>query len=218
MSDQRKRWGKKPRAIFQQWNTSREKGIKNPIFLWCISLVATFILTLLSSILVTVLQMGTPKTDFTIDVFLNIVESNIYPILITHSAVTVVQNFSILSPSSREKNLGGASVHFGGTLLVLFILGIYSFLVPILIVVTPAWKTPAICVTIGALIVSNILSIWQIDKELSQLARVKKREDEVQQRMDQNHSLGVSNQSPTTLTQESDESVGPAQENTLTPV
>lgn len=77
------------------WNKQRKRGLKNPITLWITSFILTFFLTILPSGLISAIDANAPSMLSNIESWVKVIVDNLYPMIITQSVVTMLQNFSM---------------------------------------------------------------------------------------------------------------------------
>lgn len=194
MSEERNRCNLRDR--FKRWHASRKKGLKNPVILWFGSLTVTFLLTVLPSALVFAFSLTTPSEILKSDIWIKVIMDNLYPMMITQSAVTAIQNFSIISPSGQSSDDERKTPYFGKTVVLVIALLVYVMIFPILALADPPWKNMAMLICSGALAGFGLFSILQMDREQERIRVAMDKAKQVRNIMAAGYILGHTLENP----------------------
>lgn len=161
----------------KEWNKQRKKGLKNPMILWFWSLVVTFSLTVLPSVLVSFISEEDRSGLYDLDIWIKVAVDNLYPMMITQTVVIMLQNFGIVSPPSDKDESKWYVFHFGWTVVLLVCLVVYIIIYLILILADPPRLNAILFAISGVLAVFGLISILQLDKE-QEISQKKHQEDQ----------------------------------------
>ena len=143
----------------------RKKGLKNPTILWIVSFVLTFILTIVPSQLINAIVSGNPSTLRTWGPWIKVIVDNLYPMIITQSVVTMLQNFSIAIPPKEDLKTPQYVVCTGWTIGLIVSLILYIIVYPLVVYANPPFRNFVLYIISGFLAAIGLGSILQIDHE-----------------------------------------------------
>lgn len=165
---------------FGEWNKRRKKGLKNPTILWIASLSLTFALTILPSVLVSSLDAEDPSILFNKESWIKAIVDNLYPMTITQSVVTMLQNFSIVIPAKEQQKTRRFMLNFSWTVGLMICLIIYIIVYLAVVYAGSQWRNLALYIMSGFLAAVGLASVLQLDHEQEQVQRAIKAESQVQ--------------------------------------
>lgn len=163
-------------AEISEWNKRRKKGLKNPIILWIASFIITFALTILPSVLVSALSAGNPSILFSKESWIKVIVDNLYPMIITQSVVTMLQNFSIATPSKKERETPQFVLCIGWThglavCLIFYVIGYLAF-----VYANPLWRNLALYIISGIIAAVGLGSVLQLNHEQDRVQKAIEKE------------------------------------------
>ena len=183
--------------IVKEWNKRRKKGLKNPTVLWSTGFILTFALTILPSVLVTALGAKNSALLLNQETWITAIINNLYPMIITQSVVTMLQNFSIATPSRKEKKSRQFVLCISLTHLLVVFLIFYIIFYPALVYANPSWRNLALYIISGILAAVGLGSVLQLNREQE---RVQKAIEEEKYAEDQAKRALAWNSPPVDLT------------------
>lgn len=149
----------------------RKKGLKNPTVLWIISFILTFALTIFPSVFVSALASRDPSMLFTNASWVKAIIDNLYPMVITQSVVTMLQNFSIATPSKREQNVRQFVFCISWTHALVFCLVFYIIGYLAFVYANPPWLNRALYIISGIIAAVGLGSVWQLNHEQERIQK-----------------------------------------------
>lgn len=174
-----------------EWNKQRKKGLKNPTILWIASFVLTFALTVLPSALINAMEAQNPSLLADKDAWIKVIVDNLYPMIITQSVVTMLQNFSIASPSKKEKENKQYVLCINWTYFLEVCLIFYILLYLTLVYLNPSWRNLALYISSGILTAVGLGSVLQINNEQERVRKAIDADNQTIQFEDKNQTIRV---------------------------
>lgn len=164
----------------------RWRGLKNPTILWLICFALTFALTILPAGLAEALAAGGRRCLSSTAFWRGVINGNLYPMIITQSVVTMVQNFSASHFSKEERKTRQFAPSVTWTLGLALGLIFYIIVYLILVYAAPPWRDRGLYVISGLIAAVGLGSVWQLDREQNRIRKAREGEwlEEMRSRKD----------------------------------
>lgn len=140
-----------------------KKGLKSSLCLWVISFLLTFILTILSASLVTVIFKNIPGSQFGVSDWIEILILNLPVLVLTHIVTTLLQNFSTEPPAQPSGEKQSSRSYYGYTVVLFAVSFIYFIGYLLLLYVAPSWRNAVIFISSAAVEGLAFYSVFQIE-------------------------------------------------------
>lgn len=151
------------------WNKQRKRGLKNPITLWITSFILTFFLTILPSGLISAIDANAPSMLSNIESWVKVIVDNLYPMIITQSVVTMLQNFSIATLQKGAPKIPQYVFHISWTASLSLCLIFYIIIYLIIVYANPVWRNLSLYITSGILTAVGLGSVLQLSHEQTRI-------------------------------------------------
>lgn len=174
-----------------EWNKQRKKGLKNPTILWIASFALTFALTILPSALINAIDAQNPSLLANKEAWIKVIVDNLYPMIITQSVVTMLQNNSIATPSKKEKESKQFVLGISWTHRLTVCLIFYILLYLIFVYANPSWRNLVLYVTSGILAAVGLGSVLQISNEQERVQKAIEAEKQAAQFKEKTQAIRV---------------------------
>lgn len=183
----------------KECNNQRKKGLKNPTILWIASFILTFALTIFPSVFVSALASREPSMLFTRASWIKAIIDNLYPMVITQSVVTMLQNFSIATPSKKEQKVRQFVFCISWThklvfCLVFYIIGYLAF-----VYANPPWLNYALYIISGIIAAVGLASVLQLNHEQDRIQKAIEEEKLAQEQARKAQELHIDNRALSAL-------------------
>lgn len=166
---------------FKELNEQRKRGLKNPLILWSLSFIITFILTIFPSMF---LQAFTAK-DFSVlfdwGKWTETIIANLYPMVITQSVVTALQNRSVSEPIKEKQKTKQYGIRTSWTTALSGFVILYVFGYMFFFCSSFPWRNLALYVSSGIVTAVGLASVMQLEHEKDKIRQAIERESRGEQ-------------------------------------
>lgn len=150
----------------QQLAETRERrkwSLGNPVFLWLINCIVTFLLSILLAVLVSALSCNLESEIFPPIDWEDMLVINLYPTTFILAATTLLQNLSTLSPSRETLTEQQPRLSLGWTALLFSVLMLYGFVYLFFILYAFPWRNRAAFISSALLAGICFCSVRSLD-------------------------------------------------------